>query len=230
VPGHDSLIREMPEQERPRERLLAMRGAGALSDAELVAVLLRVGHEGLSVLGMARAVLDEHGGLSGLLGADQKTLRRRGLGDAKAASLLAAIEIGRRLARGELRGRDLLTRPADVARYLVLKYQRRDQEMMGALYLDVRHRLIGDREIFRGTMHRAAVEPREILKECLLLGAAGIALFHTHPSGDPTPSTEDVMFTRRMATAAEVLGIELVDHLVLGATGRWVSLRERGAW
>jgi DNA repair protein RadC len=101
---------------------------------------------------------------------------------------------------------------------------------MGALFLDLRHGLLGEREIFRGTLHRAAVEPREILKQCLLRGAGGLVLFHTHPSGDPTPSAEDLLFTRRMADAAAVVGVELVDHLVLGSTARWVSLRERGGW
>jgi len=229
VPEHDWLIREMPEDERPRERLLAVGGA-ALSDAELVALLLRTGHPGCSALQMAGTLLREHGGLAGLVGVPVTGLRRFGLGDAKAAALLAAVELARRLARQQLPARQPLARPAEVARYLVLRYQQRDQEVMGALFLDVRHGLIADREIFRGTLHRAAVEPREILKECLARGAAGFALFHTHPSGDPTPSAEDVMFTRRMAEAAAVVGVELVDHLVLGASGRWVSLRERGAW
>ena len=229
MPEHDWLIREMPEDERPRERLVAV-GSAALSDAELVALLLRSGHPGCSALQMAGSLLHEHGGLAGLVGVPVTGLRRFGLGDAKAAALLAAVELGRRLARQQLPARQPLARPAEVARYLVLRYQQRDQEVMGALFLDVRHCLIGDREIFRGTLHRAAVEPREILKECLSRGAAGFALFHTHPSGDPTPSAEDVMFTRRMAEAAAVVGVELVDHLVLGATGRWVSLRERGAW
>jgi DNA repair protein RadC len=229
VPEHDWLIKEIPEDERPRERLVA-KGSMALSDAELVALLLRSGHPGCSALQMAGNLLREHGGLSGLVGAQVAGLRRFGLGDAKAAALLAAVEVGRRLAHRQLPARQPLARPAEVARYLVLRYQQRDQEVMGALFLDVRHCLIGDREIFRGTLHRAAVEPREILKECLSRGAAGFALFHTHPSGDPTPSAEDVLFTRRMAEAAAVVGVEMVDHLVLGATGRWVSLRERGAW
>jgi len=229
VPEHGWLIKEIPEDERPRERLVAT-GSGTLSDAELVAVLLRTGHPGCSALQMAGTLLAEHGGLSGLVGAKVPFLRRFGLGDAKAAALLAAVEIGRRLAREQLPARQPLASPAEVARYLVLRYQQRDQEVMGALFLDVRHCLISDREIFRGTLHRAAVEPREILKECLVRGAAGFALFHTHPSGDPTPSAEDVLFTRRMAEAAAVVGVEMVDHLVLGATGRWVSLRERGAW
>ena len=229
MPEHDWLIDDIPEEERPRERLVA-NGGGVLSDAELVAILLRAGYDGISSLSMATTLLREHGGVAGLLGANPKTLKRRGLGDAKAASLLAAVELGRRLARQQLSPREPLLRPAEVARYLTLKYQQRDQEVMGALFLDVRHRLISDKEIFRGTLHRAAVEPREILKECLLRGAAGVLLFHTHPSGDPTPSAEDLLFTRRMAEAAAVVGVELVDHLVLGATGRWVSLRERTPW
>jgi DNA repair protein RadC len=229
VAERGQVIAEIPLRERPRERLVA-GGAGVLSDEELVAVLLRTGAPGISVVGMARQLMDQHGGLTGLLGATLATLRRRGLGEAKAASLIAAVEIGRRLAQGEVRNRKVLARPAEVARYLLLRYQQRDQEVMGALFLDARHRLIGEREIFRGTLHRAAVEPREILKDCLLRGASGVALFHTHPSGDPTPSAEDLLFTRRMAEAAEVIGVELVDHLVLGAPGRWVSLRERGAW
>jgi DNA repair protein RadC len=229
VPEHRSLIRETPLEERPRERLIA-RGTGALSEAELLAVLLRIGHKGASAVELGQRLLRDYGGLPGLLDADMALLDYYGLGPAKVAALLAAVEIGRRLARAPLAERRPLTRPAEVARYVVLQYQRRDQEVMGALYLDVRHCLIADREIFRGTLHRAAVEPRVILKECLLRGAAGLALFHTHPSGDPTPSAEDVLFTRRMAEAAAVIGVELVDHLVVGATGRWVSLRERGAW
>lgn len=229
MPEHAGLIKGLPEHERPRERLVA-KGSGALSDIELIAVLLGAGYEGISALGMADALLRDNGGLAGLLGATPKTLKRRGLGDAKAAALLAAVEVGRRLARGELSSRKPLLRPAEVARYLTLQYQQRDQEVMGALFMDVRHCLIFDKEIFRGTLHRAAVEPREILKECLLRGAAGVLLFHTHPSGDPTPSAEDLLFTRRMAEAAAVVGVELVDHLVLGATGRWVSLRERTPW
>jgi DNA repair protein RadC len=224
------LIEDLPKDDRPRERLVRL-GAGALSDTELVALVLRSGVVGSPVLMVASDALERLGGLSGLVGTDARDLLLRGrLGLAKAASLLAAVEIGSRLAREQLPGRALLTRPAEVARYLVLKYQLRDQEVMGALFLDVRHGLLFDKEIYRGTLHRAAVEPREILKECLRRGVAAFALFHTHPSGDPTPSAEDLMFTRRMAEAAAVVGVELVDHLVLGATGRWVSLRERGAW
>lgn len=101
---------------------------------------------------------------------------------------------------------------------------------MGALFLDTRNRLIQDNEIFRGTLNRAAVEPRAILKQGLLRNAAGFVLFHTHPSGDPSPSAEDLAFTRRMANAGEVVGLRLVDHLIIGGGGRWVSLKKRGGW
>ena len=223
------LIRELPESERPRERLLE-QGSGALSDAELVAVLLRNGFRGTSVVQIARELLEEKGGLPGLLGSTPQMLRRKGLGKAKAAGLVAALEIASRLARSEVTEREILSRPSEIARYLHIRYQTRDQEVMGALFLDVRNRTLGDREIYRGTLDRAAVEPREVLKECLLRGAAGVILFHTHPSGDPTPSADDVAFTLRMAEAAKLLGIRLFDHLVLAASGRWASIRDQLVW
>lgn len=225
------LIRDLPQGERPRERLLE-HGGRSLSDSELLAVLLRTGRRGVSALQLALDLLRENGGLAGLLTATPHSLRRNGIGPAKAAALLAAVEIGRRLAKEQLMDREPLSRPVDVARYLALRYHTCDQEVMGALFLDARSRLLGEREIFRGTMSRISVEPREILRECLQRGASSVYLFHTHPSGDPSPSSEDILFTRRMAEAAEIVGLRLVDHVVLGSQGRWVSLKERakGAW
>ncbi len=223
------LIREIPADERPRERLLA-HGPAALGDAELVAVLLRTGRPGASALEVARETLAAVGGLAGLAGQGAPALLRKGLGEAKAAALLAAAEVGRRLARTDAVVRTPLAHPAAVASYLALRYGVRDQEVMGALYLDTRNRLLAERELYRGTLNRAAVEPRQILKQGILHGAAGCLVFHTHPSGDPSPSAEDLAFTRRLAEAGEVVGIRLVDHLILGAVGRWTSLRERGAW
>jgi DNA repair protein RadC len=225
----DYMIRELPQGERPRERLL-QHGGSSLSDSELLAVLLRTGRVGVSALQMAMDVLRENGGLAGLLTSTPHSLRRSGLGAAKAAALLAAVEVGRRLAREQLLDHEPLTRPVDVARYLAIRYQTCDQEVMGALFLDARNRLLGEREMFRGTISRIAVEPREILRECLQRGAAAIYLFHTHPSGDPSPSAEDLLFTRRMAEAAEIVGLRLADHVVLGHRGRWVSLKEKSAW
>lgn len=229
VAAFRGLIRELPPDERPRERLLA-QGAKALGDAELLAVLLRTGRPGASALDVARETLVALGGIAGLAASGAPNLLRKGLGEAKAAALLAAAEIGRRLARGEAFERAALGAPAAVASYLALRYAVRDQEVMGALYLDTRHRLIAERDLYRGTINRAAVEPRAILKEGLIHGACGVVVFHTHPSGDPSPSAEDLAFTRRLAEGGELVGVRLVDHLILGGVGRWVSLRERGAW
>jgi DNA repair protein RadC len=227
----DYLIRELPEDERPRERLLE-NGGQALADSELLAVLLRTGRRGVSALQMALDLLRESGGIAGLLTATPHSLRRSGIGPAKAAALLAAVEVGRRLAREQFLDHEPLSRPVDVARYLALRYHTCDQEVLGALFLDARNHLLGEREIFRGTMSRISVEPREILRECLQRGAAAVYLFHTHPSGDPSPSAEDLLFTRRMAEAAEIVGLRLADHVVLGSRGRWASLKERmkDAW
>lgn len=225
----DSTISCLAPDERPRERLLC-HGATSLSDAELVAVLLRTGRRGQSALAMARELLREVGGLGGLGRSGADALRRRGLGEAKATGLMAACEIGRRLARFELPERRLLNRPQEVSQYLALRYGCRLQEVMGALFVDSRNRLVGERELFRGTANRAVVEPRPILKEALLRDASGMVLFHTHPSGDPSPSAEDLLFTRRIAEAGEAVGVRLLDHLVVGFNGLWVSLRDRGAW
>ncbi|MEM7354058.1 MAG: DNA repair protein RadC [Acidobacteriota bacterium] len=227
--GIATSLQALPVEDRPREKLLRA-GGGALSDAELIAVLLRTGRPGLSAIEMGSELLAERGGLVGLLRSGAITLRRRGLGEAKAATLLAAIELGRRLARARMPRRDLLDRPDAVANYLSLRYVQQDQEVMGALYLDVRNRLIAESDIYRGTLSRAAVEPRAILKEGLLRSASGFVLFHTHPSGDPSPSTEDIAFTRRLSEAGKLVGIKLLDHLILGSGGRWVSLGRRGAW
>jgi DNA repair protein RadC len=201
-----------------------------LSDAELLGVVLAGGCVQEESTGLARELLGELGGLSGLPGASGAMLQHGGLRDAQASALLASCEIVIRLARQQIPRRRPLGRTGDVARYLVLRYQQRDQEVMGALFLDIRHRLLGDQEVFRGTLCRAEVEPREILKECLLRGGAAVVLFHTHPSGDPTPSDADLLFTRRMAYAATLVGVELVDHLVLGGIGRWVSIKAQGGW
>jgi DNA repair protein RadC len=215
-----SLIAEIPHDERPRERLLR-NGPQALSDAELVAILLKGGRPGASVLDLSRELLFQTGGLRGLANSCAKSLRRSGVGEVKIATLLAAVEIACRMAAAAVPAREPLSRPAEVCRYIDLRYGRSGQEVMGALYVCAR---------YRGTIHRAAVEPRAILREGLLLGAAGILLFHTHPSGDPAPSREDLLFTRRMARAGEVVGVELVDHLIVGAGGAWVSVKERGGW
>lgn len=220
---------ELAADERPRERLLE-HGAGGLAESELLAILLRTGRRGQSAVELARELLARHGGLAGVAEQRPDTLGCPGLGPAKRATVLAAIEIGRRLARAELPERYPLDRPQSVARYLGLRYEVSGQEIMGALYLDTRNRLLHDDAVYRGTLSRAAVEPRALIKIGLNRDAAGMILFHTHPSGDPTPSVEDLAFTRRVDSACEVMGLRLLDHLILGNGGRWLSLRQRGGW
>lgn len=226
--GNGGCPPSLPFEDRPRQRILRSGGV-ALSDAELLGLLLRGGASPEGTV-LAQELLSEVGGLGGLLSAHQNDLERPGFGPARRAAILAAVELGRRLARARMPRRDLLDRPDAVAAYLSLRYGTADQEVMGALYLDVRNRLISEGDVFRGTLSRAAVEPRAILKQGLLCSASGFLLFHTHPSGDPSPSPEDLTFTRRMAEAGELLGLGLLDHLILGSAGRWVSLGRRGAW
>lgn len=222
-------IRDLPRGQRPRERLL-QRGSDALSDAELLAVLLRTGGPGNSAVGLAADLLRRRDGLLGLAESRPEDLKTPGLGPAKTASVLAAVEIGRRVARSRLPDRLHLDDQDEVAEYLRLKYADRDQEVVGALYLDSRSRLVAERELYRGILDRSLVEPRRILKEALLSGAAGVLLFHTHPSGDPAPSLEDLEFTERLAKACDAVGVRLLDHLIVARGGGWRSLRKIVVW
>ena len=189
-------------------------------------ILLRNGCLAATARDLACDLLAEHGGLLGLGSLEPSYLERRGVGEARTSTLVATFEIARRVAKAKMPERRLLDRPDQVASYLMLRYAA-DQETMGALFLDVRNRLIGESEVYRGTLRRAAVEPRAIFREALLRRAAGLLLFHTHPSGDPSPSIEDLAFHRRMLEAGEVLGVKLLDQIILGGAGRWVAL---GNW
>lgn len=203
--------------EHPRHRLL-LRGPRSLSDAELLTVLLRSSGQ------VAENLLAELGGLENLANADGSLQHVGPCTETRAATLLAAVELSCRLIRARIPERQWLARVETVASYLQLRYGQPDQEVMGALYLDCRRRLVHETEIFRGTLGRAAVEPRSILRVGLQHHACWLVLFHTHPSGDPAPSAEDLAFTRRMEKAAEIVGIGFVDHLILGYE-RWVSLK-----
>ena len=224
------IVRDASASEAPLERLWR-RGSRALSDAELLSVLLRSGGSSEQALEMAQKVLA--GGLAGLMNWEPETLLRQpGLGRVRAGIVLALVELTRRVARVRLRlsPRRLMDRRDQVASYLSLRYHEVDQEVMGALYLDAHSRLIEERELYRGTITRTAVEPRAVLKPAFLCGATGVVLFHTHPSGDPTPSTADIDFTHRLHGAAELSGLCLYDHLILGTGGRFVSLSARPGW
>ena len=218
---------ETPAGESPRERLAAL-GASTLADPELLALCLAHGHQRVDTQLLAQRVFTEVGGLAGLPTLTFHSLVRLGLTETKAAAVLAAVELARRLAFAEIPRRHPLRQPAEVARYLTLTYGNPTQEVLGALFLNGCYRLLSCREIYRGTLTQAAVEPRAILKEAILAGASVIVLFHTHPSGDLQPSGEDILFTRRMVEAAATVGITVQDHLILGELGRWESLHQRG--
>jgi DNA repair protein RadC len=203
-----------------------------LSDAELIAVLLR-GRPETSALEMAREIIAEgsaQAGLSlvGLAQPPERLLQRPWFTEGW-LRLRAAVELGRRLAWTELANRVLLNRSQLAVEYLVRRYAGSEQEVLGALLLNDHNRLIAAEEIFRGTASRAAVEPRQILTRALRHNASRFIVFHNHPSGDPSPSVADLWFTRSLGKAGTVLGLRLVDHLVVGR-GRWVSIQtEQGA-
>ncbi len=204
-----------PREPPPLERLLEF-GAGALTDAELLAVILSPQCEDT-----ARKVLDGAGGIDRLLQVDRQALRRtHGLDGAVVGTLAAATEL---VQRGLLADtvRPPMVDPERIARYLLARYGTPDQEIVGALYLDADRRLIAERPVFRGALGHATVEPRQILRGALQYQATNLIVWHTHPSGNLTPSPQDVTFTRRLDSACRLVGIRLLDHLIIGAAGRW---------
>jgi DNA repair protein RadC len=220
-------VADLPLDERPREKLLA-KGAASLSDAELLAVLLRTGRRGEPVLDLARRWLADAGGLPGLAALDVAELgRRSGVKAAKATVVAAALELGRRLARLGLEARALLDRPEAAAEFLTRCYAHERVEVFGCLCLDSRHRLLREHLLHRGARTHAEVEPGELFRAAISDNANALILWHTHPSGDPTPSDDDVQLTRQLAHAGKALNIGILDHLVI-ASGGFVSLRQRG--
>lgn len=212
-------------EERPRERL-ARLGAEALSSRELLSVLLGTGSRGASALDLADELLAS--GLHTLASRSLHDLERtRGLGRAKAGRLLAALELGGRLASDTGASAACLDSPTAAGRYLLPRYSTRPVEVFGLLALDARHRLRREAVVSVGCLTASLVHPREVFQEAVVSRAATIVLFHNHPSGDPEPSAEDVSLTRRLADAGRLMGIEVLDHVVLGR-GRYVSLKERG--
>ena len=220
-------IRDWPEGERPREKLLA-RGAGALSDAELLAVLLRTGVAGASAVDLARSLLTQFGGLGGLLAAERADFcAARGLGIAKFVQLKAALELARRALAETLTRHAVFTRPAEVKLFVQARLAGRRQEVFLALFLDARHRLIAAEELFFGTVDGASVHPREVVRRALVHNAAAAIFAHNHPSGVAEPSADDLAITRRLKEALALVDVRVLDHLVVGA-GEVTSLAERG--
>jgi DNA repair protein RadC len=221
------LFRDWPAAEKPREKLLAL-GPGALTEAELIALLLRHGHRGVSALDLARSLLARFGSLRGLLTAPREDLcRHPGMGLARWAELQAALELVRRHHLERLRFGPALTSPRAARDFLIARLRDRDHEVFCCLFLDTRHRLLGFDELFRGTLDGASVHPREVVKTALARNAAAVILAHNHPSGVAEPSQADEIITTRLRDALALVDIRLLDHLIVG-DGTCASLAERG--
>lgn len=207
----------------PTDRLLQV-GGKALDDLELLAIVLR-GSRSVSALANLRDLLEDCGGLHGLMHLEGKELARRGLGRRQRAVMLAALEVGRRLMDAKQDLRPILSRPEKVVDFLGQRFHQPGQEIVGALYLDGRRRLIAERVHFRGSRHMAAVEPAVFFQAALSLRASYLVVFHNHPGGDPQPSLQDRSITDRLARGAKLLGLHLLDHIILGDQGQWYSFK-----
>ena len=217
-------ISSWPAAERPRERLLE-HGATYLTDAELVAVLLRTGIRGKSAVDLARELLESFGGITGMLAAKLGAVK--GLGPAKRAQLAAALELARRAIGEDLKAGALLTSPGAVRDYLRLAIGARQQEVFVCIWLDAQHRVIRFEEPFRGTLTQTSVYPREIVKSALEANAAAVIFAHNHPSGAAQPSQADELLTRSLKEALALVDIKVLDHFII-AGNQAISFAERG--
>jgi len=209
-------IRDWPESERPREKLLA-RGPGSLSDAELLALFLGSGNRGQDAVASARALVSDAGGLRRLLDLDARTLtRRRGIGPARACLLAAALELGQRHLAAQLERGEALSDPGAAGRYFAQRLRGLGHEVFAVLYLDTRHRALGFEELFRGGIDGAEVHPRILVQRALAHGAAAAIIGHNHPSGNPDPSAADRAVTTRIKQALALVDVRLLDHFVIG--------------
>jgi len=220
-------IRDWPAGERPREKLLE-KGAASLSEAELLAIFLRIGVKGKSAVDLARQSLSHFGSLRALLTASQEDFCAiPGLGPAKYAQLQATLEMGRRHLGESLERGKPLTDPAATRKYLLAKLRDMPHEVFSCLYLDNRHRVIAFEELFRGTIDGASVHPREVVRSALKHNAAALIFAHNHPSGVAEPSDADRRLTRRLSDALALVDIRVLDHFVVG-DGEVASFAERG--
>ena len=222
-----SRLREMPVDERPRERL-AGRGAGGLTSAELVALIWGSGTAGRSAVDLASDALAAHGGLAGLAAASIVELEALpGIGVARASQLVAAFELGRRLLADWPTGRFTIRTPRDVADRLVLQMGRLDREELRVVLLNTKNQALGIRTVYQGNVSTALVRVGELFRDAVRQSAAGLILVHNHPSGDPTPSPDDLHLTAEAVAAGRLLDVPVLDHLVIGHDA-FVSLRDRG--
>ncbi|WP_374193879.1 DNA repair protein RadC [Alkalihalobacillus sp. BA299] len=221
------MIRDVPYHERPRERLLA-EGAKFLSNQELLAIILRTGSKEESVLQLAHRVLQKFDGLTMLKEATVEELQEiKGIGEAKAVEVCAVLELGRRISSLKLEERYVIRSPEDVSRYVMEDMRSLTQEHFVCLYLNTKNHVLHRETIFIGSLNASIVHPREVFKEALRRSAASFICLHNHPSGDPTPSREDIEVTKRLGECGKILGIELLDHVIIGDR-TYISLKEKG--
>jgi len=226
APRYQVRVAELPADERPRERLLRI-GPQFLTTAELLAILLRTGSARDGVLEVASRLLREHGGVRGLAAADLVTLSAtHGVGAAKATTIAAAFELGRRLALAGDETPHRVTGPADIARLLQAEMELLQQEELRLLTLDTKHHVLASTMLYRGSVNSAGGRVAEVFREAVRRNATAIAVAHNHPSGDPTPSSADVEFTRALLRAGELIEVDVLDHLVFGR-GSYVSMRQQ---
>jgi DNA repair protein RadC len=220
-------IRDLPVEERPRERLLH-HGPEALSTAELLAIILRTGSRSESALGLAERLVASFGGVRQVAEATIAQLRAvKGVGQVKAVEIKAAIELGKRILAFSPETRPVIHSPADVGQLVMSELRHETREHFKALLLDTKNQVLRIATISVGSLNESIVHPRELYREAIRHSAAAVIVVHNHPSGDPTPSPEDIEVTLRLREAGRLIGIDFLDHVVIG-DGRWVSLKERG--
>ena len=220
-------ISDLHESDRPRERLAAL-GPQALTNAELIAILLRVGVVGENAVEVGQRLLKKFGGISGLHRASIKELKdQHGMGEAKAAQIKAAIELGRRLTIESPEERTSINSPADAAALVQYEMSALEQEHLRVILLDRRNHVLETVEVYKGSVNSSQVRVGELFKDAIRINASAIIVVHNHPSGDPTPSPDDVAVTRAIVQAGKLLDVDVLDHMVIGQ-GKWFSLKERG--
>lgn len=227
--NQSNTIKEIPEMERPYEKC-ERKGAASLSDVELLAVLLRTGTRGEDVLSLARRIL-YHAGEPDILGIHQFSMERllkiKGIGKVKAIQISCISELAKRLSKASYQDGLSFSHPATIARYYMEDLRHEKQEVMKLLMLNSKSRLIGETDISKGTVNASLITPRELFIEALQKNAVSIVIMHNHPSGDPTPSREDMLTTKRILDAGALIGIELLDHIIIG-NNCYISFREEG--
>ena len=224
---YQPLIRELPAQERPRERLKHY-GAGSLSNAELLAIILRTGAASDSVLNLSARLLARFGGLTGLARAAPGELcSERGLGETKAAQLKAALELGRRLSSAQPEDRVVVRSPEDIASLLQAEMALLEHEELRLVLLNTKNQVVAAPQLYKGSVNTSLIRVAEVFRDAVRENCPALVVVHNHPSGDPTPSPEDIKITEQMVKAGRLLDIDVLDHIIIGHQ-RYVSLKEKG--